>query len=95
MVCKINTSDGSVFNFDNSDEIKTFRFDLNEDVTCEKFEVSFWYRWGLMNRDIHFDEGSSAKRLDVLTSKTRGYHNLVLDFDTMWVWDGDGFGGSK
>ncbi len=68
-------------------------FDLNEDEKDEKFEVSFWYRWGLMNREFILMKAALQSAWACLHIKPEAIMIRCLILIPIWVWDGDGFGG--
>jgi len=73
---------------------KVIYYDLNEDSKKEKISGDYWERWGSIGWTVQLSSGKivagddARKRVGVLASKTRGYHDLVLDLDHVLVWNG-------
>jgi len=70
-------------------------FDIDGDGSKEYISCGFWERWGVMiycalfnadNRKIQ-DFPFQPKRIGFLNHKTNGKHDIVCDFDQIWVWD--------
>ena len=68
---------------------------MNDDGLKDEISGSYWERWGSMNWSIKFAKGKyvpndgARKRVGVLSSKTNGVHDIVLDLDHVMVWDGE------
>lgn len=72
-------------------------YDLDENGITDYIECFYWSRWGSMMVE-HFvlngkemDEPpgeGSAFRIGVLSSKTKGYHDLVFDENNIYKWNG-------
>ena len=73
---------------------KKLFFDLDEDGAKDFILGKYWDRWGSMFWSVKFANGKAyetsegIKRIGVLSSKTNGVHDLVLDFDDIIIWDG-------
>jgi len=73
---------------------KVIYFDLNEDGKKEKISGDYWERWASIGWSVQLPDGKfvagddARKRVGVLASKTKGYHDLVLDLDHVLVWNG-------
>jgi hypothetical protein len=81
-------------------EAQHLRFDLNGDGAEESIECTLWERWGLLQGTLKNAAGKTVghmqslcgKRIGVLASKTLGYHDLVIDHDTVCRWNGKHYG---
>jgi hypothetical protein len=74
---------------------KKIFYDIDGDGAKDYIHGSFWSRWGVIGTwRIVFANGkkyeakNSAGRVGVLSTKTNGVHDLVIDFDEIMVWDG-------
>ena len=68
---------------------------LDNDKLKDTIYGDYWHRWGSMNWGIGFGDGKAfneshegRKRIGVLSSKTNGVNDIVLDFDDIMIWDG-------
>jgi hypothetical protein len=80
------------------DEELTVSFDLDGDRRLDKLVGTLWLRWGSIVWRVQFADGRVAdggslacKRLGVLPEKTKGYRDLVCDFDTRIRWNGQAY----
>ncbi|WP_319201887.1 hypothetical protein [uncultured Ilyobacter sp.] len=80
------------------DQIKILEYDLNNDGYKEKFKVKFWNKWGrILTTIIDGESGeiinnfshTGIKRIGVLSSKTNGYNDIVLDQSMIIKWNGE------
>lgn len=70
-------------------------YDLDDNGITDYIECMYWSRWGSMMVE-HFvlngkeidDPIGSAFRIGVLSSKTKGYHDLVFDENNIYKWNG-------
>ena len=74
---------------------KKIFYDLDGDGAKDYIHGTYWSRWNLIGKwRIIFANGKkyegegSNMRVGILSSKTNGVHDLVLDFDDIMVWDG-------
>jgi hypothetical protein len=82
------------FDSDLTEEEKSFYFDLNNDGKDETFSCVTWARWGTLNIDLAFGEEGEpikfqGKRLGILSSMTAGMHDIVIDLNDVYKWDGE------
>lgn len=86
------------FEFHNGKEesILKLEFDLDEDGVMDYFEFSFWERWDEMLMDGLYLNGreiqnfnTGMNRLGILSSMTKGMHDLVINENTVVKWDGE------
>lgn len=74
---------------------KRIKFDLNGDGLKDEISGNYWERWGSMGWSVKLANGKivagddSRKRVGVLSSKTKGVHDIVLDLDDVMVWNGE------
>jgi hypothetical protein len=68
---------------------------LDNDKLKDTIFGEYWDRWGAMMWGIGFGDGKTfdgngegRKRVGVLSSKTNGVNDIVLDFDDIMIWDG-------
>jgi hypothetical protein len=83
------------FDISNPDQEKVVWFDLDGDGKKDTLAGKLWARWGRIMWQVRFADGSvsdggsgGCKRLGVLAEKTKGYRDLVCDFDTRIRWNG-------
>lgn len=77
------------------DEERSLAFDLDDDGRVDKLVGTLWERWGRISWRVELADGRVSdggrlvcKRLGVLAEKTRGFHDLVCDFDGRIRWNG-------
>lgn len=83
-----------------ANDTQLLHFDLNGDGTEESIECTLWDRWGLLQGTVQDASGKRlsapqvlvGKRIGILADKHLGYHDLVLDHDALWRWDGEMYG---
>lgn len=79
----------------NESEVKYLLFDLNRDGVKDMIECKYWARWGLLRCKVVGANGKAvsaeiqAKRVGILKSTTKGWHDIVCDFDSVFQWDGN------
>ena len=85
----------SVFEGAGPNATKELTYDLDSDGKDERVVCRFWERWGSLMYTILDDDGKvlaedlpSAKRFGVLSTKTKGMQDIVIDFDDVYKWDG-------
>ena len=73
-------------------------YDLDGNGTTDYFECFYWSRWGSMiinkfvlnGKEVEDDcFNVGIKRIGVLSSTTNGYHDLVMDENSIIKWDGE------
>ena len=81
---------------------KKIFYDIDGDGAKDYIHGSFWYRWGLIGSwRIIFANGkkyegkNSTGRVGVLSTRTNGVHDLVIDFDEIMIWDGKKYNEKK
>lgn len=84
-----------VFENKPADVAQKLRVDLNNDGKDEVFTCDLWERWGTLKcmlTDVWgkqlLGEELQGKRIGVLDSITKGMRDLVVDFDTVYKWNG-------
>ena len=85
--------------FLNREEEELFlSYDLDGDGKQDKITCKYWSRWGKIGLwEIHFGSGivykgeSSPKRIGVLSTKTRGISDLVLECEEIIKWNGKSY----
>ncbi len=80
------------------DEERTLSVDLDGDRMNDAIVGTLWQRWGRIVWQVRFADGrvsdggqTNCKRLGVLADKTKGYRDLVCDFDTRLQWNGQSY----
>ncbi len=70
--------------------------DIDGDGKMDRVSSEYWLRWGRMaNWSIKFGNGktfsdiSTPKRIGFLATKTNGVYDLVLECETVFVWNGE------
>ncbi len=84
--------------FESVEDVNDLLFDLDGDNIADTIRCSIWERWNLLVPDFLFSDGSvydkngmSAKRIGILSSKTNGRNDLVLDLNRVYKWDGKAY----
>jgi len=82
--------------FEDPDDVKELRFDLDGDGKDDIITCTFWERWGIIQvANITFSSGivvtdfsDGCERIGVLATKTNKIHDLVCGDDLILRWDG-------
>lgn len=83
---------------DTKDQILQLKHDLDNDDLEDVITCAYWSRWSrIVEWSIQFGNGRSykyegetlPKRIGILSTKTNGMHDLVLECDEVLRWDGD------
>jgi hypothetical protein len=70
-------------------------FDLDDDGKKDTIVCDVWTRWGSLRCRMPLPDGSTQNsstgcdRVGVLASKSHGYHELVCNFDTVIMFNGE------
>ena len=90
---EINSFD---FHDGKEESILKLEFDMDENGIMDYFEFYYWERWdsmliqGFYLNDVKIQDCSMGMlRLGVLSSKTKGMHDLVIDENRIVKWDGE------
>ena len=90
---EINSFD---FHDGKEESILKLEFDMVENGIMDYFEFYYWERWdsmliqGFYLNDVKIQDCSMGMlRLGVLSSKTKGMHDLVIDENRIVKWDGE------
>ena len=84
---------------DDSDygDTKSLIYDLDNDGREDIVWGSYWPRWRLMFLHVKFGNGKSFEggagylRIGILSSKTNGVNDLVVDESTIIKWNGNNY----
>ncbi|MDY6868497.1 MAG: hypothetical protein SVT56_11480 [Chloroflexota bacterium] len=83
----------SDFNMEKADKEKTYSFDVDGDGKKETLSCRLWSRWGTVLCTIKKDckviaKSIGGKRFGFLSSKTGGMHDIVINHDNIYKWNG-------
>jgi hypothetical protein len=74
---------------------KKIYFDIDGDGAKDYIHGTYWSRWNLIGNwriifanGKKFESDDSVMRVGILSTKTNGVHDLVLNFNDVMVWDG-------
>jgi len=74
---------------------KKIFYDLDGDGAKDYIHGTYWSRWNLIGKwriifanGKKYEEEGSNMRVGILSTKTNGVNDLVLDFDDIMIWDG-------
>ena len=96
LVVSIKELKSSDFHHEDEKHLR-LKYDLDGNGITDFFECYYWSRWGSMmirrfvlnGNEIKDDcLNVGIKRIGILSSKTNGYHDLVLDEDEIIKWNG-------
>lgn len=71
-------------------------YDLNNDGVNEVFHVNFWDRWNAVIFDLIINDktyhcSSGSTRVGISSEITNGFHDIVLDDDNFYKWNGNNY----
>jgi hypothetical protein len=77
---------------------KVMKFDIDdhgtqETITCTmaRSAIGCKITWGKYEQEIPIADNLLVRRFGVLASKTKGYHDLVMNADIVYVWNGNAY----
>jgi len=78
----------------------TLLYDLDQNGVKDKIIAGYWERWGILhnckiifnNEELQVDDViGSPKRIGILSSKTNGVNDLVIECDKILKWNGSNY----
>ncbi|MBA6315687.1 SH3 domain-containing protein [Cellulophaga baltica] len=74
----------------------TIAYDLDGNGVMDQISGSYWERWGILNdctivlnnEALEIEAIGSPKRIGVLASKTNNVNDIVIECDTVLIWNG-------
>ncbi|ADV51294.1 hypothetical protein Celal_4051 [Cellulophaga algicola DSM 14237] len=77
-------------------EYLTIAYDLDGNGVMDQISGSYWERWGILNNctivlnneALEIEAIGSPKRIGVLASKTNNVNDIVIECDTVLIWNG-------
>lgn len=82
--------------YNKEDQTITMEYDLNNDGVNEVFHVNFWDRWNAVIFDLIINDktyhcSSGSTRVGISSEITNGFHDIVLDDDNFYKWNGNNY----
>ncbi len=93
---EIKSEDFEPFNIEEVDKIIAIEYDIDNNGIKDRIESGYFGRWGVLHeikiimngKGLKNEALSSSKRIGILNTKTNNVHDLVLECEEIFVWNG-------